>query len=365
MESHLIPYRNMCGHVEAAKAAMKAVEGLDASQTEAGLYPDSHANDAGVVKQMTRPDASSFANFDVVKVLNYHLDLVADFDTSVMSGSVTYNLKTVVANAGIAVFDIRDIDVKSAKIVTGAKDVAGVVTATEWWITRKEAKLGQALVVRLPAGLPAETTIDVKVEYATSPSASAVQWLTPEQTVGKAHPYIFTQCQAIHARSLLPCMDTPGIKSTYTAALTVPAPLQALMSAILVDEKPVTTEVNGKPHNQWKFDQRIPIPIYLIAILVGNLEKRDLSHRCAVWSEPEVVDKAAWEFEDLEKIVATTESICGPYEWGRYDIAVLPGSFPYGGMESQMTFLTPSLIAGDRSLVNVLAHEAAQSYFLS
>ena len=323
----------MCRHLCAAQAALDACKGLDSTQTEPGLYPDSHANDAAVVKQLTRPDPSSFANSDIVKVLNYHLDLAADFDSTTFKGCVVLTVETVVDNAEVIVLDIRDVNITSAASVASGTDVSGTATPLDWWVTRKEAKLGQAVVVRLPAGLAKGAKAFLKLEYSTAPTASALQWLRPEQTEGKQHPYLFSQCQAIHARSLLPCHDTPGVKTTYSATLRVPAPLQALMTAILDNEVAEEVTVDGKPYNQFRFTQAVPIPIYLIGILIGNLKKRDLSPRSAVWSEPEVVDKAAWEFEDIERILGAAEKLCGPYQWGRYDLAVLPPAFLYGGME--------------------------------
>lgn len=170
-------------------------------------------------------------------------------------------------------------------------------------------------------------------------------------------PYLFSQCQAIHARSIVPCMDTPSVKSTYEAEVTVPAGMTCLMSAIGQGSKgddEVTT---------FFYKQPVAIPSYLIAIVVGCLEKRDISDRCAVWAEPSVVDKAHWEFAETEDILASAEEIAGKYIWGRYDMVCLPPSFPFGGMENPcLTFLTPTLIAGDRSLVSVIAHEIAHSW---
>ncbi|KAK6042472.1 peptidase family M1, partial [Cooperia oncophora] len=160
-----------------------------------------------------------------------------------------------------------------------------------------------------------------------------------EQTADKKAPYLFSQCQAIHARSIVPCMDTPSVKSTYEAQVTVPAGLTCLMSAIGEGSK------GDDEHTTFFFKQPVAIPSYLIAIVVGVLEKRDISERVAVWAEPSVVDKAHWEFAETEDILACAEDICGKYIWGRYDMVCLPPSFPFGGMENPcLTFLTPTLI---------------------
>ncbi len=193
----------------------------------------------------------------------------------------------------------------------------------------------------------------ITLEYETTDKCTAVQWLTPAQTVGKKHPYLFTQCQAIHARSIFPCQDTPAVKITYSAQVTVPDGLTALMSALPL----------SFVGNVFSFDQPVKIPSYLVALAVGNLKGIKVGPRSTVWSEPEVVEAAAWEFADTESFISTGESILTPYVWGVYDLLLLPASFPYGGMENPcLTFVTPSLLAGDRSLVDVVAHEIAHSW---
>jgi leukotriene A-4 hydrolase/aminopeptidase len=226
-------------------------------------------------------------------------------------------------------------------------------------VSKKDHRFGSALNVTLPTSYKKDKQLDLIVEYETTSECGALQWLEPSQTVGKQYPYLFTQCQAIHARSLLPVQDSPSIKLTYSASIRVPKPLKALMSALSTGE---TTSENGKS-TIYQFEQRTTMPSYLIALVVGNLEGRKIGPRSTVWSEPEVVEKAAWEFTDTEKFIATGESLLTPYEWGRYDLLVLPGSFPYGGMENPcLTFVTPTLLAGDRSLVDVVAHEIAHSW---
>ncbi len=171
------------------------------------------------------------------------------------------------------------------------------------------------------------------------------------------HPFLFSQCQAIHARTMVPCQDTARFRVTYHAEVTVPAPLSAVMSA-----GPSGT-IEGKGTRTFLFDMPQPIPTYLLALAVGELESRDLSPRARVWAEPATVGKAAWEFAGVEEMIVKAEGLFGPYDWDRYDMLVLPPSFPYGGMENpRMTFLTPTLLAGDRSLVDVVAHELAHSW---
>jgi leukotriene-A4 hydrolase len=213
--------------------------------------------------------------------------------------------------------------------------------------------LGSRLEVQLPAGVSA-----IRIVYRTAPSASALQWLEPAQTLGKKHPYLFTQCQAIHARSVIPCQDTPSIRQTFTAAIDVPSELRAVMAAASAGER----EVRGERAVE-RFAMAQPIPPYLFAFAVGDLASKDLSPRSRVWAEPSQLESAAWEFAHVEDHLRAAEALFGAYDWERFDLLVMPPSFPYGGMENpRLTFLTPTLIAGDRSLVNVVAHELAHSW---
>ncbi|HEY4059309.1 MAG TPA: M1 family metallopeptidase, partial [Kofleriaceae bacterium] len=211
---------------------------------------------------------------------------------------------------------------------------------------------GSCHSIELPPNTPA-----IRITYKTSPQASALQWLEPSQTSGGKQPYLFSQCQAIHTRSIVPCQDTPRLRVTYTAELHVPASLTAVMAAA---DRGRT--VKGDVAVQ-RFEMPQPIPPYLFAFAVGDLTKRDISPRCAVWAEPSVVEAAAWEYADVEKMIGAAEALFGPYDWERFDILSMPPSFPYGGMENpRLTFITPTVLAGDRSLVSVIAHELAHSW---
>lgn len=211
--------------------------------------------------------------------------------------------------------------------------------------------IGSKLTIDLPTKTDGELLL--KVIYKTSPNASALQWLDKEQTSGKNHPFVFSQCQAIHARSLVPCQDTPSVKFTYNATIRHASELTALMSAIRLKGE------NGKT----TFQQTVPIPSYLLAIAVGDLYSKQVGPRTHVWAEKDVIDEAAEEFSDTESFIKTAEDICGPYLWGKYDLLVMPPSFPFGGMENPcLTFITPTIIAGDKSLVDVVAHEISHSW---
>lgn len=241
---------------------------------------------------------------------------------------------------------------------------------------RRHDTLGLAIRVNLPSGKPGDQVV-VRICYETAaPGAdgeggcSALQWLPPEQTKGKKFPYVFSQCQAIHARAMMPCQDTCEVKVTYGARIRAPAELNVLMSAVKISgpepaEEPdwETPDGCGKAWSLHRFKQDVPIPAYLFAIVCGAIESRRVGPRSQVWSEKEMVDEVAWEFADTEKFVAAGEALCGPYQWGVYDLLVLPPSFPYGGMENPcLTFVTPTLLAGDRSQVHVVAHEVSHSW---
>jgi leukotriene-A4 hydrolase len=211
---------------------------------------------------------------------------------------------------------------------------------------------------KLGLSLPKETT-GLVIAYETSPEAVGLQWLNPGQTAGKRHPFLFSQCQPHHARSMVPLQDSPRVRLPYRAEVTVPEGLTAVMSAgsagRTAGPEPGTAT--------FLFEMPQPIPSYLLALSVGDLASKDLSPRSRIWAEPETVEAAAWEFAGIEDMIRTAEGLFGPYVWDRYDMLTLPPAFPYGGMENpRLTFLTPTLLAGDRSLVAVVAHELAHSW---
>jgi aminopeptidase N len=291
-----------------------------------------------------RVDGHSYAEPEVALVRHVALDLDVDFDAKSLRGSALLTIDR--KGDGPLTLDTRDLTIE--RVEAGAD--SGGLAPTKFELKPADPILGSALVVALP-----EAARYVRVTYKTAPSASALQWLAPALTAGKSRPFLFSQSEAIHARSWIPLQDSPGVRVTYEATIRVPEGLVAVMSADRLPE--------GPDKAVFRFAMKEAIPSYLIALAVGDLAFRPTGPRTGVFAEPSVVEAAAWEFADAEKMIAAVEKRFGPYRWGRYDILVLPPSFPFGGMENpKLTFATPTVIAGDRSLVSLVAHELAHSW---
>ena len=294
------------------------------------------------------PDSKSYADPLSFVTRSFDLDLDVDFGSSQLRGSATLELERVDPSARDLVLDTRDLQIDSVSTAPAGSDDFRRV---RFVLDRRDDELGSALRIVMP-----RNAVRVRIAYATSPQASGLQWLQPSQTAGKQSPFLFSQAQALHARSMAPLQDTPWIRATYTATLRVPDGLVAVMAA-------EADAANRRGQTTFRFRMPQPIPSYLLALAVGDLDFRVIGPRTGVWAEPSKVDAAAKEFEDAEAMLAKTEALYGPYRWGRYDVLMLPPSFPYGGMENpRLTFMTPTVIAGDKSLVGVLAHELAHSW---
>ncbi|KAL4441949.1 hypothetical protein ABPG74_003700 [Tetrahymena malaccensis] len=301
--------------------------------------------------QFNKSDISSLANIDSVVCTHHDINLTIEFDNKRLSGSITYHLK-VLQNTSEVDLDIRNIHVSRA-VLDNVELQFKVVQYEK--ITHT---LGDQLKISLKTPLEAGKTVQLTVEFYTLESKeSALNWLSPSQTQGKSHPYLFTQCEPIWNRTIFPCQDTPAIKSTFTANLTVPKAFKAYASGRLVGQKE-TAETNVMT-----FQQDIPIPSYLFAVVAGNLVEKKISDRTSVISEPEVIDKCVKELEDMEVQLKALEDFITPYDWKEYKVVVLPPSFPYGGMENPLlTFASPSIIVGDKSSTDVIIHEMAHSW---
>lgn len=314
----------------------------------------------------TRDPSSLSTPVDAVRTVHLTWRLTICFRTRTLRGSAVLHLHILDEDITDLCLDSRGLRVSSVNLIDGNND-----SPLPFSIQPGPTPTGDALCVQLPkestlvARRHDNAIVQLRIDYETdgcgggSLAGGACAWLDPPQTAGRCHPFLFTQCQAVHARSILPCQDTPSVKFTYDADITVEwphYPLQVLMSALQADG-------SDKVPNTFRFRQPRPIPSYLIAIAAGDLKYRDLSARCRVWAEPSVLDAAAYEFAETEQTLMCAEYIAGPYRWERYDFCVMPPAFPYGGMENiNCTFVTPTLLAGDRSLVSVVAHEIAHSW---
>ena len=307
---------------------------------------DSATASAAIEQPDLRRDYHSYANAGDYRTEHLLLDLSADFERRVLQGSVELRLRHLSLSATELILDTRDLDIATIETASGE----GVWTPASFTVGARDPILGSALRIAMPRDADR-----VRIQYATRPNASGLQWLTPAQTAGKKHPFLFTQSQAIHARSWIPLQDTPSVRSTYEARIRTPKNLFAVMSA--------SNRPDAKRDGDFSFRMPQPVPSYLLALAVGDLRFRPISPRTGIYAEPSMVRAAANEFEDAERMIGICERLFGPYRWDRYDMLVLPPSFPYGGMENpRLTFLTPTAVVGDKSGVSLIAHELAHSW---
>ncbi len=286
-------------------------------------------------------DYHSFSNPNEIRVTHLNLDLTANFDNKQLVGYAELQVERAAPQFNELVLDTRALDI--SEVTAQGKPVP-------FTLGEKDEDLGTALSITLPEGVNT-----VKVAYATSAEASGVQWLTPAQTAGKEQPFLFTQAQAVHARSFIPLQDSPQVRVTYNATIKTPESLLAVMSA--------SNDPDTPRDGEYEFTMPQPIPSYLIALAIGDLQFKAMGERTGVYAEPALLESAAKEFEDTEAMLEVTEETYGPYQWDRYDLLILPPSFPFGGMENpRLSFITPTVIAGDKSLVSLIAHELAHSW---
>lgn len=286
-------------------------------------------------------DAHSYAEISKAITKHLNLNILVDFDRKVISGTASYDIEQL-SPSGHIKLDIDGLRIEKVLLEDG--------TETTYTIGAADPHLGQELDIKIPA-----ETKQIHIYYETAIGAKALQWLDPVQTAGKKSPFLFTQSQAILARSWVPCQDGPGVRFTYHAKVKVPEGMLALMSASNPTEK--------NKEGVYVFDMEQAIPAYLMALTVGDIAFENLGAHTGVYAEPSVLKKAAYEFSETEKMLEAAEALYGKYAWERYDMIVLPPSFPFGGMENpRLTFATPTILAGDRSLTALIAHELAHSW---
>lgn len=274
-----------------------------------------------------------------------HLDFHIDPISKTIKSKASYTFRVLDPSADILILDVRSINIEYIRSPSYPNPLPHE-------ISKENSPVGGALQISIPPEIR-NTPLLLEITYKTTgtgdqhPAAGAMDWLSSSPATANA-PFGFTQCQAIHARSILPCQDTPAVKATYSALVSIASPFETL--SIVMSAQRVPLQEHDR-ENASRFQCSVPVPSYLIALAFGKLEWRKLSHRCAVWALPSVVDKAKWEFENVEQMLQTAEEIAGPYVWGRYDLLVLPPSFPYGGMENPfLTFVTPTLLSVRSSL---------------
>ncbi|MDW3211656.1 MAG: M1 family metallopeptidase [Reichenbachiella sp.] len=291
--------------------------------------------------EMNVSDTHTFAKPQEAVVTHLNWDAQVNFELKKIQATATLTIKTS-QEATHLILDTKDLTINS--VMNGNNESLNFV------LGENQPHLGAPLSIDITS-----KTKNVVITYETSEKAEALQWLEPSQTTDKAYPFLFTQSQAILARSWIPIQDSPGIRFTYNAQVKVPSELMALMSASNPTEK--------NESGVYNFEMKQAIPAYLMALSVGDIEFSSLGARSGVYAEPSVLEKSAAEFEDLEKMISAAEDLYGPYRWDRYDIIVLPSSFPFGGMENpRLTFATPTILAGDKSLTSLVAHELAHSW---
>jgi leukotriene-A4 hydrolase len=296
-------------------------------------------------------DPHSYAEPERFLLRHVALDLNADFTARRLEGTAELTVERVDPTARALQLDTRDLEIRSVQLL----EASGQARDLPFRLDARDPILGSRLTIEFPPQATEPRPQRLRIAYLTSPEASALQWLAPAQTSGP-HPFLYSQGQSIHTRSWIPIQDSPAVRLTYSARIRTPPGLVAVMSA-------ARSEDAGAAPGEYRFEMKQPIPAYLIALAIGDLRFQSFGARAGVWAEPSRLAAAAREFADLPRMIDTCESLVGPYRWDRYELLVMPHSFAFGGMENpRLSFISPSVVAGDRSLVSVIVHELAHSW---
>ena len=300
------------------------------------------------ISKTNQKELNTFSNYDIISQTNINVHFIVDFDNKKVDGEVTISFKAL-EDGEVIILDTKSLIIKSIKDNTGNE--------LDFKLDNYYRLESHGVPLKIYKEYSKDDTFDITIEYSTTKDCMAIDWLEPEQTSGGKYPFMYSQCQSILCREMLPIQDTPAIKMPVQISITVPEELIGLAAGLFVEE------INNGNNKTFIYALDIPIPSYLIAIAAGDIGSQNVSERCTIYAEKTVVEKAAWEFSDTEKFLKIAENYIGEYVWEQYNILVLPPSFPFGGMENPtLTFLTPSLIAGDKSLVSVVAHEISHSW---
>ena len=301
-----------------------------------------------LISKTNQKELNTFSNYDIIFQTNINVHFIVDFDNKKVDGEVTISFKAL-EDGEVIILDTKSLIIKSIKDNTGNE--------LDFKLDNYYRLESHGVPLKIYKEYSKDDTFDITIEYSTTKDCMAIDWLEPEQTSGGKYPFMYSQCQSILCREMLPIQDTPAIKMPVQISITVPEELIGLAAGLFVEE------INNGNNKTFIYALDIPIPSYLIAIAAGDIGSQNVSERCTIYAEKTVVEKAAWEFSDTEKFLKIAENYIGEYVWEQYNILVLPPSFPFGGMENPtLTFLTPSLIAGDKSLVSVVAHEISHSW---
>ncbi|KAF9632206.1 putative leukotriene a4 hydrolase protein [Lasiodiplodia theobromae] len=310
---------------------------------------------ASAVSVNKHRDPNTLSNYQNFLTKHTTVNFELDFAKQKLRGNVVLLLKSLTdKEADEVILDTSFLDIKEIK-VDGK--------SAKWDLAARSEPYGSPLSIRLGEGVEKDKEIAIDISLSTTEQCTALQWLTPEQTSNKKHPYMFSQCQAIHARSVLPCQDTPDVKSTVD--FNIRSPLPVLASGLPTGIKDFQPSKDGAPGTLlYTYKQEIPIPAYLIALASGDIASASIGPRSTVWTSSDALTACQWELEgDMEKFLEAAEKIVYDYAWTTYNVLVLPNSFPYGGMENPIyTFATPTIISGDKQNIDVIAHELAHSW---
>ncbi|KAK1835449.1 peptidase family M1-domain-containing protein [Podospora conica] len=318
------------------------------SKSASPLSPQRRWFSLGIATMAATRDPNTLSNYGAWRTRHTTANLKVDFAAKCLRGSVILELESQTDKASKEiVLDSSYLSVSSIKLNS---------TPSKWEIKDRVDASGAPVHVAVPDGASKGEVVKLEIDLATTDKCTALQWLTPAQTSNKQAPFMFSQCQAIHARSLFPCQDTPDVKSTYTFNITSPHPVVA---------SGVSKGVEGSGSDKlYKFEQNVPIPSYLFALASGDIAEARIGRCSSVATGPNELEASKWELEgDMDKFLDAAESIVFPYKWGEYNVLVLPPSFPYGGMENPIyTFATPTIISGDKQNIDVIAHELSHSW---